>query len=140
MFRVKTAGSSDFHPFFPGYGVCNRNGLAGIIDEELFSGSGALSKANVQFASPLVITPAVLAVLISIGICTLILIPEEGNSFPSQLPLNIIQGGMTRLSASLFVMAGTYMFHSGTVKIVGNGPGSLTYNGAKDTEEQFQQR
>src|SRR3989339_432074 len=99
---------------------------AGIIDKEFFPGPVGLSKADIQFACPLAITIAELAVLISTGIAFLVFRPEklEGNPFLFQFLVKVLHGRHNPLIC--VYMCGRrkqQTFHGGIVKIVGQRPG-----------------
>jgi hypothetical protein len=55
----------------------NGDGLAGKIDEELFTCPMLLPETDVDFLEPLTIEFAELAVLVSFGVPLLIFVPEE---------------------------------------------------------------
>jgi hypothetical protein len=61
----------------PCLGIVNGDGIAGKIDEELFSCLVALVKGDIEGLKPCSISQAELAVLVSFGILFLVFMPEE---------------------------------------------------------------
>jgi hypothetical protein len=59
----------------PGRRVYEGYGLAGVVDKKLLTRSVFLAERHIEFASPLVIAMAELAVLIAFGVGLFVLIP-----------------------------------------------------------------
>jgi len=77
-----------------GLGRCDLHGLAGVIDEELFSGPIFLPKAGVQFFGPLMVKTAELAVLVPFEILLLVFMSKKlkRHPFVLQLLMKILRG------------------------------------------------
>ncbi len=69
--------------------------MAGIIDEEFFSGAVFLAETDVELFRPLAIEFTELAVLIPVGVGFFIFVPEElkRNSFSLSLLVKILHRG-----------------------------------------------
>ncbi|PYR98478.1 MAG: hypothetical protein DMG12_22790 [Acidobacteria bacterium] len=80
----------------PGLGVDDRDRVSRIIDEQLFSGTVLLPQDQVQLVGPLLIQPTEPAVLVTIGIGLLVLLPNQLQG-DMLVPVEIfMDGGPTR--------------------------------------------
>ncbi len=76
-----------------GLGLSDLHGLAGVIDEELFSGPIFLAEAGIQFSGPWMVKTAELAVLVPFEILLLVFMPKKlkGNALPLYLLVKILR-------------------------------------------------
>ena len=105
-------------------------GLAGIIDEELFPHPMFLPETDVDFLEPLTIgfTKLAVLVLVSVGVLLLIFAPEElkGDAFPFPLPVDLFHGGHLAVFLGEGVMRRKeQIFQSGIIQLWGKGPGQI---------------
>jgi hypothetical protein len=106
----------------------NGDGLAGIIDEELFPRPMFLPETDVDFLEPLAIEFTELAVLVSVGVLLLIFVPEEleGDAFPFPLPVDLFHCGHLAFFLGEGVMRREeHIFQSGIIQLRGKGPGQV---------------
>ena len=76
------AGSQNGHKDYrlvalAGLGIHNRNGRTGMIDKQLLAGPVLLSQGQVQLAGPAVVKLTEAAVLVTVGMGLLVLLPQQ---------------------------------------------------------------
>jgi hypothetical protein len=57
--------------------VVNRNGIASVIDEELFAGLVLVAEDDVQMAAPAAVEFTEAAVTVAVGVVLAVLLPEQ---------------------------------------------------------------
>ena len=73
----------------------DRDGVPGVVDEELLSRLVVLAKGDVEGPEPRPVPEAELAVLIAVGVVLPVFLPEtlEGHMLSGELGADIIEGG-----------------------------------------------